>query len=102
MNSDSLNVAVGKAFIRLLTLGVVWSICFVLYKISDYNNPGLVGLVIFFLSIYAFSEIFSVILDEIIRRKQQTTRNSNHHLSQRDHNLPQHKLHKDKKDMSSV
>ena len=102
MNSDTLNSPVKQAFIRLLTLGVVWSICFVLYKISDYNNPGLVGLIIFFLGIYAFSEIFSVILDEIIRRKQQTTRNGNHHISQRNHDLPQHKLHKNKKDISSV
>ncbi len=102
MNSDSLKDTIGKAFARLATLGVVWFICFVLYKISDYDNPGLVGLIIFFLGIYAFSEIFSVILDEIIRRKQQTKRNGSHHIPQRDHDPLQHKLHKDKKDMSSV
>ena len=75
MNSDSLKDKIGKASARLATLGVVWFICFVLYKISDYDNPGLVGIILFFLGIYTFLEIFSVILDEIIRRKQQTTKN---------------------------
>ena len=102
MKSESLNNTMKKAFARLATIAAVWFVCFVLYEISDYDNQGLVGVIIFFLGIYAFLEIFSVILDEIIRRKQQTTRNSSHNLCQRDHDLPQHKLHKDKEDVSSV
>lgn len=95
MNSDSLNIAVGKAFIRLLTLGGVWSVFFVLYKISGHYDPGLVSVILFFLGIYAFLEIFSVILDEIVRRRQ---RKDEHSIYDRH----QHKLDKEKKDMSSV
>ncbi len=92
MNSDSLNDAVGKAFIRLLTLGLVWSVFFALYKISDYNNPGLVSVILFFLGVYAFLEVFSIILDEIIRRKQ---KNQNHTV----HDPIKYKFHQNKKDM---
>ncbi len=95
MNSDSLNIAVGKAFIRLLTLGVVWSVFFVLYKISGHYDPGLVGVIVFFLGIYAFLEVFSIILDEIIRRKQKNQNGTVHDRLQNKHN-------KDEKDMSSV
>lgn len=92
MNSDTLNNTMGKAFIRLLTLGLLWSVFFALYKISGNYDPGLVSVILFLLGIYAFSEVLSVIIDEILRRKQQNLNHTTHDLSK-------DKLHKGKKDM---
>jgi cadmium resistance protein CadD (predicted permease) len=89
MNSDGLHLIVGKAFGRLTILGLVWSVFFALYKVSGYSNPGLVGLIFFLLGIYVFLEVFSIILQEVIRRKQNTQNNTVHDMTK-------HKLHKDK------
>ena len=89
MNSDTLNITVGKALGRLIIIGLVWSLFFALYKVSGHYDPGLVGLILFFLGIYAFLEVFSVILEEVIRRKQNIHNDTVHDVTK-------HKLHKDK------
>lgn len=89
MNSNSLNIAIAKAFGRLITLGLVWSVFFTLYKVSGYSNPGLVGVILFLLGIYVFLEVFSIILDEVIRRKQNIHNDSVHDVTK-------HNLHEDK------
>lgn len=92
MNSDSLNVIVGKAFLRLLILGLIWSVFFGLYKLSGYHDPGLVGVILFLLGIYAVVEISSVIVDDVLRRKQKTQKVIAHDVAK-------HKLHQDQKDI---
>ena len=70
MKSESLNVTVRKAFIRILILGFVWSIFFGLYKISDYEDPGLVSIILFLLCIYAVLEISLVVINYFITKRQ--------------------------------
>ena len=70
MESESLNITIRKAFIRMLILGFVWSIFFGLYKISNYEDPGLVSVILFLLGIYALLEISLVIIDYILSKRQ--------------------------------
>lgn len=89
MNSDGLHPIVGKAFGRLRTLGLVWSVFFALYKVSGYSNPSLVGVILFLLGMYVLLEGFSIILEEVICRKQNIHNDTVHDVTK-------HKLHKDK------
>ncbi len=89
MNSDGLNISVGKAFGRLIILGLVWAVFFTLYKVSGYSNPGLVSVILFLLGIYVFLEAFSIILEEVIRRKQNIQNDTVHDVTK-------HKFHEDK------
>ncbi len=92
MNSDSLNITVGKAFLRLLILGFIWAVFFGLYKLSGYNAPGLVDVILFLLGTYAILEIFSAIVDDFLTRKQKTKKPTVHDVAK-------HKLNKSKKDI---
>ncbi len=92
MNSDSLNITVGKALIRLLILGLIWSVFFGLYKLSGYNDPGLVSVILFLLGTYAVIEVLSAIVDDFLSRKQTTKK-------QVVHDEVEHKHHKNKKNI---
>lgn len=92
MNSDSLNITVGKSLLRLLILGLIWSVFFGLYKLSGYNDPGLVSVILFLLGVYAVLEVFSAIVDDLLSRKQKTKKPIINDVAK-------HKLHKDKKDI---
>ena len=92
MNSDSLNITVGKAFLRLLILGFIWSVFFGLYKLSGYNDPGLVSVILFLLGAYAVIEVLSAIVNDLLSRKQKTRKPVVH-------DEVKHKYHKNKKDI---
>ena len=70
MKSEIFNITVRKAFIRILILGFVWSIFFGLYKISDYEDPGLVNIILFLLGIYAVLEISLVVINYVLSKRQ--------------------------------
>lgn len=91
MRSESLNIKVGKAFIRLLTLTFVWSAFFWLYKISYYEDTGLVSVILFLLGMYAVLEIFLLVIDYVLSRMSAS---SNHDV----HDIAKRKLHNLKKD----
>lgn len=72
MKSQGLNITIRKAFVRILILGFVWSIFFGLYKISDYEDPGLVSVILFMLGIYTALEISLVVIDFILTTRQRS------------------------------
>lgn len=90
MKSESLNITVGKALMRLLILGSVWSTFFWLYKISEYKDPGLVSVILFLLGVYAVLEVFLVIVDYVLSRKPKS---KNHDV----HDVAKSKLHENEK-----
>lgn len=87
MNTGSFSVTVGKAFLRLLILGLIWSVFFGLYELSGYHAPSLVSIILFLLCAYAVVEVLSTIADGLLSKKGESRKplihdrveHNNHH-----------------------
>lgn len=92
MNTGSFNVTVGKAFLRLLILGLIWSVFFGLYEVSRYHAPSLISVILFLLGAYAVIEVLSAIVEGFLGKKQETKKSIVHNV------VKHNSHHKDKKD----